>query len=679
MSPQSKPSAHSELLQGQADGSEIVDALTALTQNAIVGARNGAATEAFRLWRAPDDVAFATADDFAIFASEASFAAAARIALDLKAPTAREGMHHLFPHLYSSPLFGWFEPGLGVRRPVEEALRAHGTDNSSELLGWLYQFSIPAEVRKRFGQFYTSPAIAESMLDNLGFAGPRILETRLIDPAVGAGAFVIAATRRVIAAAEESGLRGADICRAVQRVIHGLDMNPLGILLTEAAISLMLVSHLDGEDATGLEPLHLYVTDSLRMGELAGEKHSDVAEEIKSRSGAYTSGFEFVVANPPYAKLPSRLLDEQQKARFASSIYGHPNLYGLFLQVGVELLADGGRLAFINPKSFVSGLYFRNLRRFLTQHLDLERFDTFDRRTGLFDGVLQDVVILTGEKRVERSELIELREFSGPPTEVPTRSVSVAREFVLLGKEFDYSFFISADELAHQLLARLATGTKSLRQLGFKTATGTIVWNRLKSAMRDEDADDALPLVWGNGIRPFRFLRLGNRAKKATHVELNDKTRGITVKGPAILVKRMTAKEEKRRLVACTVLAKLSKSKRGWFAENHVNVIRPIEPSIDLEAVLGLLNSRLYDYVFRSLNGNTQVSATELDLLPIKEGAQLAEIAEHARALIKADGDDQAIVRRLDELVAELYELNGQEIADLNHFYDGAAASTAAA
>lgn len=656
-----------------------MDALTALTQEAVGKARTPAAAKAFRLWRAPDDVASATPDDLGVFASEASFAAAARMALDMKAPSAKDGLRDLFPHLYGSPLFGWFEPSEEVRGLVGEALQAHDSTNGSELLGWLYQFSIPVEVRKRFGQFYTTPAIVESMLDNVGFVGPKILESRLIDPAVGAGAFAIAATRRVIDVAQQEGLEGSSVCRAVQSVIHGLDLNPLGILLTEAAISLMLVPFLEGEDASGLEPLHLYVTDSLRIGELGGEAHSDVAEQIKARDGTYANGFDFVVANPPYAKLPSRLLTEQQKTRFSATIYGHPNLYGLFLQIGVELLADGGRLAYINPKSFVSGLYFRNLRSFLTCHLDLERFDTFDRRTGLFDGVLQDVVILTGEKTADRGELIELREFSGPPTQAPARSVSVARESVLLGQEFDFSFFISADELAHQLLARLATGTKSLRQLGFKTATGTIVWNRLKPAMRDEPAADALPLVWGNGIRPYRFLRLGNRSGKATHAEINDKTRGITVKGPAILVKRMTAKEEKRRLVACAAPPELADSEHGWFAENHVNVIRPIEPTIDLEAVLGLLNSRLYDYVFRSLNGNTQVSATELDMLPIKDGDELTAIAEQVQVLNEVAGADETAAARLDELVAALYGLSDREVAGLNNFYDAFTAAAEAA
>jgi hypothetical protein len=56
---------------------------------------------------------------------------------------------------------------------------------------------------------------------------------------------------------------------AVQRSIHGLDLNPLGVLLTEAAIALLLVPRLRAAGGAAIiEPLNLYVTDTLRAGEL---------------------------------------------------------------------------------------------------------------------------------------------------------------------------------------------------------------------------------------------------------------------------------------------------------------------------------------------------------------------------------------------------------------------------
>jgi adenine-specific DNA-methyltransferase len=648
----------------------LAASLSSFKYHALEEAEGRAAEEAFSLWTETASAASGGDDDRETFASEAAFAAAARLALETRLDVAGLELASLFPHLYTSPLFSWYIPDEQSRAELGRALEIGIAASPNELLGWLYQFSIPEPARKRFGHFYTSSEIVRSMLDSVHFDGPEILGRRFIDPAVGAGAYAIEATRRVIATAEEEDLGGVEICRTVQRVVHGLDLNPLGILLTEAAISMLLAPHLVEAAGEELEPLHLYVTDSLSRGSFAGEAHGDIAEHIKCRTGDYADGFDCVVANPPYAKHPSRLLSDEQKKRFSATTYGHPNLYGLFLQVGVELLADGGRLAFINPKSFVSGLYFRNLRRFLEQELDLQGFDSFDRRTGLFDGVLQDVVILNGQRRSSRVRKIDLREFAGVPTEKPQSSIQVARKSVLLDECLDYAFFISADGLAHRLLAKMTDSTTSLKDLGFEAVTGTIVWNRLKEEMRDAKEAEALPLIWGNGIRAYRFAGVGNRHGKATHVALVDKTKGIVSSGDALLVKRMTAKEEPRRLVACRIPEALAKSRAGYFAENHVNIVRPTSGAkIGLDAVLGLLNSTLYDYVFRSLNGNTQVSATELEMLPIKGGPELEAIAAQARVVSTEGQSNRARLERIDRLVARLFDLDAEDIECLGESY----------
>lgn len=641
----------------------VLDALKSLASDAC-----GQLEEdhpAFVLWSETDTGSASDAGEaLENFAAEAAFAAAARNALEARAGGSAGRFASVFPHLYDSPLFSWFAPSDQAAADLTAALDPLDAE-PGELLGWLYQYAVPEEVRRRFGHVYTAAPIVRSMLDGLDFSGSKTLESRLIDPACGAGAFLIEAARRVISAAEEQNLTAAETCRAVQRVIHGIDLNPLGVLLTEAALALLLAPYLaDLDPADELEPLHLYVSDTLRAGELRAEAHADIVEQIKRREGPYASGFDFVAANPPYAKLPSRLMTAEQLRYFSRTTYGHPNLYGLFLQVGTELLADGGRLAFINPTSFVSGLYFKRLRRFLTEELSLERFDSFEKRTGVFDGVLQEVVIMFATRSHAQAAEIELRAYHDSPEQTP-RVIRVPSTSALLSGELDHIFFIAPDEIAHRLLDKMLRRGRPLAELNYEACTGTIVWNRVKDLIRDEPGGDALPLIWGNGIREFSFLGIGNRAGSATHVAIAGKTQSIVSRGDSLLVKRMTAKEERRRLVACRVPSHLADSADGYYAENHVNLVRPRgESGIELDAVLGLLNSALFDYVFRALNGNTQVSATELEMLPIATGPELAQIAEVARALAN-DPSDSRDRQRLDDLVADLYGLNEGERAAL--------------
>jgi adenine-specific DNA-methyltransferase len=648
--------------------------LKGLAEDAYAKSHAAAGERAFALWSDFINEALAGDEARLIFASEAAFAAAARevLAGDQHLGATAAQYEQTFPHLYSSPLFSWYTPEPTVAANIRTTVEAFPLLDPMDVLSMLYEQSIPTAVRKHFGQFYTRPPLVRSMLDNIGFAGAAALSGRLIDPASGAGAFLIEATRRILDAADAADLTSEQGCVAVQKAIHGLDINPLGILLTEAAIALLLAPRLRAASPQAtIEPLHLYVTDTLRAGELASEAHSDVAEAIKNRTGDYEDGFPFVVANPPYAKHPSRLLSDPQRRRFAATTFGHPNLYGLFLQVGVELLADGGRLSYINPKSFVSGAYFRNLRRFLAEQLDLQRFDTFAKRTGLFEGVLQEVVILSAVKSRGQSGLIQLREFAGDPDKAPVKDIKVDASSVLLGESFDWAFFVSPDPLGHRILARMTEDSRPLADYGFKVATGTIVWNRVKEHIRDVEGPDTRPLVWGNGIRYFRFAGLGNRAGAASHCALVKKTENIISYGPALLVKRMTAREELRRLVACRLPSEMEQSEAGYFAENHVNVVKPgPNASLDLDVVLGLLNSRLFDYVFRSLNGNTNVSATELELLPVADGPALDAVGEAARALVEAGGNDPPLVAELNAAVYNVYNIAPEDVEEL----EGAAA-----
>lgn len=645
----------------------MVEDLTSLATDAVSRLEEPTVAALFRRWHSTFGADLPKAEAHAFFAGEAAFAAAARMVLDVQLgalPTRQRA----FPHIYGSTLFSWYEPEPTLRSHLEAALDGNVATDPLEVLGALYERSIPLSVRKRFGQFYTSRPLVTAMLDNVGFMGTSTLSSRLIDPACGAGAFLIEATRRVLAAADAEGLSDAEACIAVQRVIHGLDLNPLGVLLTEAAIALLLAPRL-ARAGSGLElsALHLYVTDTLRTDVGLLDDHADGAAQIKARVGTFADGFTHVVANPPYAKLPSRLMNAEQRRRFAQTTFGHPNLYGLFLQAGVELLSDRGRLSFINPKSFVSGLYFRNLRRFLKARLDIQCLDSFSKRSGLFDGVLQEVIILTGTASNSQSDAVQLREFVGPPDGAPARSVAVKSSSVLLGESFDHAFFTAVDPLAHRMLARMTEASQPLGTCGIKVLTGTIVWNRLKPHVRNEAADDVLPLVWGNGVRYFRFAGTGNRAGAATHMALVEKTRNIVTYGDAVLVKRMTASEEPRRLVACRIPQQLADSTTGYFVENHVNVIRASgDAQIDLDAVLGLLNSDLFDYVFRALNGNTNVSATELALLPVVLGPELERIAGAARQLSASGGSDAEALRALNDAVYQLYGIEREGIRELD-------------
>ena len=64
------------------------------------------------------------------------------------------------------------------------------------------------------------------------------------------------------------------------------------------------------------------------------------------------------------------------------------------------------------------------------------------------------------------------------------------------------------------------------------------------------------------------------------------------------------------------------------------------------------------------MNGNTQVSATELNLLPIPLGEYESDIARIAKRIqrTKTDSDRNKLVKELNKAVAMAYGLNAREL-----------------
>ncbi len=72
------------------------------------------------------------------------------------------------------------------------------------------------------------------------------------------------------------------------------------------------------------------------------------------------------------------------------------NLYTAFLGLAIELMAEGGEIVAIIPRSFCNGLYYRPFREWLLKKTSLVHIHLFHSRTSAFndDEVLQENVII---------------------------------------------------------------------------------------------------------------------------------------------------------------------------------------------------------------------------------------------------------------------------------------------
>ena len=287
--------------------------------------------------------------------------------------------------------------------------------------------------------------------------------------------------------------------------------------------------------------------------------------------------FDLVVGNPPYFQFRA---DPQTRHRFRRVISGRVNIFSLFFQIGVEVLRPGGQLAFVVPPSMNSGAYFNRLRTFLARRADVEFLEVHTAHD-LFDGAHTAV------------QLIVLRVGSRSST---SRHVATFRD-----EQSGFRRTVFCEDA--DALRRRQTKGRTLFELGYKAATGTIVWNQHRHALRHESNGATVPLIWSHNIGDR--LDFTAHEHKPPFIETSRMSRG-----PAIVVNRITGAVGRAELRCALVPNDFS-----FVAENHVNVIRPhglFEPLLEWAHLLkSLRHPDVVDHA-RLITGNTQISATEL-------------------------------------------------------------------
>ena len=173
--------------------------------------------------------------------------------------------------------------------------------------------------------------------------------------------------------------------------------------------------------------------------------------------------------------------------------------------------------------------------------------------------------------------------------------------------------FLVTNEEESNTLARINTQPETLATINMKMHTGIIVDFRTREVLRNEPEDGTFPLLYSHHIQDGRVKWPDGREDEYVKTE---KKGLLQENADYVLVKRFTAKEEKRRLQCGIYLHSEHPEYQYISTQNKVNFIKCREPE-EAYGLYVLLNSTLYDTYYRILNGSTQVNSTEINLMPV--------------------------------------------------------------
>ena len=467
-----------------------------------------------------------------------------------------------------------------------------------------------AEAKKRWGQFFTGPEVAEFMGALLVPGEQGDGPIRVLDPGAGIGILGIAAARNLLATTASS--------------VHlvAVELEP------EARTELRTALTLAAAEAGSRLTFEIVAADFL-----------DAAQP--TLGGPTFGTFDFVIANPPYFKM------SPNDARGGDA----PNIYARFMEIGGRLLKPGGRLVFIVPRSFASGLYFKRFRKAFHSTMSLEWVHVFDSRRDAFrdQGVLQENIIVRYRKGGVRPAHITLTTSGGSRDLAERRDQRIP--YALLLPPDDPAGVLhlpsTAEDLA--LLCACNAWPSNLQEYGLDISTGPVVPFRSTDDLVDHpNGEPVVPLLWMHHVRADGVRwPIANGFRKPEYIRAEAYEKLLVPNQTYVLLRRFSAKEEERRLTAAPFIGGTLPG--GYLGlENHVNYIHRPGGQLDRDEAIGLaalLNSKLLDQYFRVVNGNTQVNATEIRAMPLPPRERTIEIG---RLVAAAPG------RSVDDVVQEV-------------------------
>jgi adenine-specific DNA-methyltransferase len=377
------------------------------------------------------------------------------------------------------------------------------------------------DYRKSKGQYFTPRSVRERLLRALPRSVPN---PRIIDPSCGTGEFLASAAEYF-----ENPL------------LFGWEIDGGLAALAKEGIPSALINH----------------TDALQ-------------EEVRPE-------YDYVVGNPPFYEF---VPNAGQREKYKSVISGRTNIFSFFIRLGLDLLKEGGYLAYVLPPSMNNGAFFAGLRKTIIEETNIEYMEVL-HKPDLFDQALQAIMLLVLRKGPNKGNYIFKR-----------NGVTIFAE-------------------RPQYLREAFVGKTSLSELGFSVKTGRLIWNQNKNLLTDS-AEEGIPLIWSHNISEsgLKFPVLG---RKPQYVKRTDPD-----VGPVVIVNRITGPPKKARIRAAYVPEGMK-----FLAENHCNVIFPPEektfPSrLSFESLIAQLKSEKNLTVMQNITGNTQISRRELaHLFPI--------------------------------------------------------------
>jgi len=574
---------------------------------------------------------------------------------------------------------------IDVQREKFKALKSN-----YEFLGTMYEEFLNPDERKGLGQYYTSKSVVSYILNAVGYRFTNKIEhKKLIDLSCGVGNFVVHAIRTLILRylkihkrkeiQELLLIEAKSIIKIIEKVIYGIDINPIACILCQINIHYILFEIfklIKNEE----EDYHL---------PLFNIRNFDAMTIDKSEQ------FDIIVGNPPYLfirDIPKAQRQIIKKMNFKTG-QGQYDYFQIFIELGIKLLKNIGQLGYIVPDSLLALSNRSILRKYIFDTTIIK--EIYHSGPQFEDPVVSNIIlILEKESNIAEREKnrIKVKIVNQQPKEILQKSL----------KNWNYKFLIHLNDDDISIIIHLSEKFPKLRELmvkdGFKillsrgielTKTGEIIYcirckkyfpipkkeflcpdckTHLKEEHIEKIVVESNPKKNNDHHKLFVDSIQRYQIRDYKYIEINKN--GINYKDPEIYEDRIIIRQLSQNNLICASYDKnLSLTSQSLY---NLKICQSPIKEFNNIYLLGIINSLLLSYYFIQSFGSykklfPRILIEKIKDLPIKipqnerEKEIASKIIERTKILLNSTEKDgkkfEHMQKEVDDLVFIIYAI----------------------
>lgn len=193
-------------------------------------------------------------------------------------------------------------------------------------------------------QVFTPEHVVDTMFEELEYKGDNIRKKHIIDNSCGNGAILQKVVRTYINVCIMCGLPKEETIKELETYIHGIEIDR--ILVKET------IEKLDE------------IAEEYSLGSVDWDIICDDAMFVSD----FDNKMDYVIGNPPYCNIhdiPKEKRNIVKQYKFANG--GMTDMYLVFFEIGINMLNENGKLAYITPNSWLTSTAGTNFRNYLKE------------------------------------------------------------------------------------------------------------------------------------------------------------------------------------------------------------------------------------------------------------------------------------------------------------------------